>query len=73
MSPGSFTEYAWGRLIQWMTTLAMREAAAGTDAACFSDSSALNGPIPESSYAGACIKFSAGDTALPDTAMSGAI
>ena len=61
VSPGRFTEYAWGRLIQWETYLvktrdahlAMREAAVGTDAACFPDSSALNGPIPGSSYAGA--------------------
>ena len=79
--PGRFTEHAWNRLIQWATYLvktsdvhlAMREATAGTGAACFSESPALNGPIPGSSYAGACIQFSAGDPALPDTAMSGAI
>ena len=53
--------------------MAIREAAAGKGATSFSDSPALNGPIPGSSYAGACIQFSAGDPALPGTAMSGAI
>ena len=43
------------------------------NAACFSDSPALNEPITGSSYAGACIRFSTGDPALPGTAMSGAI
>ena len=61
-SPGRFIEYARDRLIQWATYLVnmsdvhltIREAV-GTDAACFSDSPALNGPVPGSSYAGACI------------------
>ena len=53
--------------------LAMRVAAAGTDAACFSDSFTLNGPISGSSYTGTCIQFSAGYPALPDKVMSGAI
>ena len=78
---GPLTEYAWDRLFQWATYLAkprdahlaVRKAVAGTDAACFSDSSALNGPILGSSYAGACIQFSTGDPARPGTAMSGEI
>ena len=53
--------------------LTMRRAAAGTGAACFSVSSALNGPVPGSSYGGACLQDSTGDPALPDTVMSGAI
>ena len=53
--------------------LAMREAAAGTGAACFSDPPALNGLIPGSNYVGVCIWFSAGDPALRDMVMSGAV
>ena len=53
--------------------LAMRKAAAGTGATCFSDSSALNRPVPGSSYAGAYIQYSTGDQALSGTDMSGAI
>ena len=63
VSPGWFTEYAWDRLVQWNgylaktrdVHLAMRKADAGTGAACFSDSPALNGPVPGRSYAGACL------------------
>ena len=81
VSPGRLAEYAWGRLIQWATYLAktrdvylaMHEAAAGTDAACFSDSPALNGPVPGCSCAGASIQFSTGDLSLAGRAMSGAI
>ena len=51
----------------------MRKAAAGTDAACFSDSSAFNGTVSGCSYTGACIQYSTGDPALPDAIMSGAI
>ena len=57
VSPGRFTECAWDRLVQWGAYLVntgdvhltMRRAAAGTGAACYSDSSALNGPVPGSS------------------------
>ena len=81
VSPGRFTEYAWGQLVQWGTYLvktrdvhlAMRKAAAGAGADFFSNSSALNGPVPGSSCAGACMQYSTGDPALPGTAMSGAI
>jgi len=52
---------------------AVREAAAGTNAPCFSGSSALNGPVPVSSYAGTCIQVMTGDPALADSVMSGAI
>ena len=73
VSPGRLTENAWGRLIQWATYLVkmrdvhltIRTAAAGAGVAFFSDSSALNGPVAGSSYAGACIQFSMGDQALP--------
>ena len=76
-----FTEYAWDRLGQWGTYLAktrdvhlaMRKAAAETGAACFSDSPALNGPVPGSSYARECLKYSKGGPTMPDTVMSGAI
>ena len=45
VSPERFTEYAWDRLVQWGAYLvktrdvhlAMRRAATGTGAACFSD------------------------------------
>ena len=37
--------------------LTMRKAAAGAGAACFSDSPALSGPVPGSSYAGACLQY----------------
>ena len=68
VSPGRLTEYAWDRLVQWGTYLvrtrdvhlAMRKAAAGTGAACYSDSSALNGPVPGRSYGGACLQYSTG-------------
>ena len=53
--------------------LAMRKADEGTDAACSLGSSALNGPVPGSSCAGACMQYSTGDQALPGTIMSGAI
>ena len=53
--------------------LAMRKAAAGTGAVCFSDSSSLNGPVSRSSCAGACMQYPTGDLTLPDTVMSGAI
>ena len=63
VSPVRFTEYAWDRLVQWGTYLvktrgvhlAMRRTAAGEGAACFTDSLALNGLVPGSSYAGACM------------------
>ena len=63
VSPGRLTKYAWDRLIPWAINLvktrnvhlSMWKAAAGTSAACFSDSPALNGPAPGSSYAWACI------------------
>ena len=81
VSPGRLTEYALDRLVQWGTYLAktrdvhlaMRKTAAGTGAACFSDSSALNGPVPGSSYAGAYLQYSTGDPTLPGTVKSGAI
>ena len=81
MSPGRFTKYAWDRLIKWenhlvMTRnvhLTMQEAAAGTKAACFLESPALNGQVSRSSCAGACIRLSTEDPALPDNAISGAI
>ena len=81
VSPGGFAEYAWDRLVQWGTYLAktrdvhlaMRKAAAGTGAACFSVSSALNVPVPGNSCARVCMQYKTGDPALPDTAMSGAI
>ena len=53
--------------------LAMRKAAAETGAACYSDSPALNGPVPGSSYGGACLQYLTGDPKLSDTVMSGAI
>jgi len=81
VSPGRLTEYAWDRLVQWGSYLVktrdvhltMRKVPAGTEAACYSDSSALNGPVPGSSYGGACLQYSTGDPTLPDTVMSGAI
>ena len=49
--------------------MAMLGAVARTNAASLADSSALNGPIPGSSFKVACIQFSAVDPALPGTAM----
>jgi len=53
--------------------LSMRKAAVGTGAACYSDSPEINGPVPGSSYGGACLRYLTGDPSLPDTVMSGAI
>ena len=73
------TEYAWGRLIQWARylvntrsiQLAMRQCPPEADAAFFSDSFFLNGPVPGSSYAGACMQFATGDPAVSGAVMSG--
>ena len=50
----------------------MRKCPARTNAAFFSDSSSLNGPVPGSSNGGACMQFATGDPAVAETAMSGA-
>ena len=81
VGPGRLTKYAWNRLVQWARylvgtkglLLTMRRCPAGTDAAFFSDSSSLNGPVPGSSYGGACMQYVSGDPASAGTVMSGAI
>ena len=79
VSPGRLTEYAWDRPVQWARYLvntqeiqfAMRRCPPEMGASFFSDSSSLNGPVPGSSYAGACMQFATGDPA--ESVMSGAI
>jgi len=81
VGPGRLTKYAWSRLVQWARylvgtkglLLTMRRCPAGTDAAFFSDSSSLNGPVPGTSYGGACMQYVDGDPASASTVMSGAI
>ena len=51
----------------------MRQYLPESDAAFFSSSSSLNGPIPGSSYASACMQFATGDPAVAGTVVSGAI
>ena len=45
----------------------MRKCPLGTGAAFFLDSSSLNGPVPGSSYGGACMQFATGDSAVAET------
>ena len=81
VSPGRLTEYAWGRPIQWARhlvktkdlQLAMRKCPLRTGAAFFSGPSSLNGPVPGSSYGGACMQLATDDPAVAETTMSGAI
>ena len=77
VSPGRQTDYAWQMLIRWERyqdlQLTMRKCPLRAGAGFFSDSSSLNGPVPGSSYDGACIQFSTGDPAVAGTTMSGAI
>ena len=81
VSPGKLTEYAWDRPIQWARylintkdlQLARRKCPTGTNTAFFSDSPSLNGPVPGSSYGGACMQFKTCDPAMAAAVMSGAI
>ena len=81
VSPGRLTEYAWDRPIQWARylvntkdiRLTMRQCPPESDAAFFSNSSSLNGPVPGSSYAGACMQFATGDPEVAVTTMGGGI
>ena len=65
VSPGRLSEYAWEKPIQWTRylvktkdiQLSMRRCPPESGASFFSESTSLNGPIPRSSYAGACIQF----------------
>lgn len=51
--------------------LTTRKCPARKNAAFFSDSSSLNGPVPGSSFGGACMQFATGDPAVAGTFMSG--
>ena len=51
----------------------MRQCPLRAGAAFFSDPFSLNGPVPGSSYGGACMQFATGDQAGAETTMSGAI
>ena len=81
VSPGRLTEYAWDRPIQWARYLVstkeihltMRQCPPEADATFFSDSSSLTGPVPGSSYGGACMLLVTGGPAVTETVMSGAI
>ena len=78
VSPGRLTEYAWDRLIQWARylvntkgpQLTMRKCLSRTNAGFFSDSSSLNGPVPGSSYDGACMQLATGDPVVAESFIS---
>ena len=81
VSPGRLTEYAWDRFIRWGRCLVNTKGIQHTTRRCppesvaavFSYSSSLNGPVPGSSYAGACMQFATGNPAVAEAVISGAV